>query len=121
MNTTDRIASDITVLRQAEPVPGKGFLPIHSYLLSGTQPVLIDTGTVRGREEFLAMLEGVIDPADLAWIVLTHPDTDHAGALTPLLERAPKARLVVNWISTGKLSASMVPPLPRLRWINAGE
>jgi len=121
MDATYRIAPDITVLRQAEPVPGKGFLPIHSYLLSGTQPVLIDTGMVRGREDFVTMLEGVLDPADLAWIVLTHPDTDHAGALPILLERAPNARLVVNWISTGKLSASMVPPLPRLRWINAGE
>ena len=121
MNGTYRIAPDVTVLSHAEPVPGKGFLPIQSYLLSGKQPVLVDTGAVRTRDEFMAQLEQVIDPADIAWIVLTHPDTDHAGALPLVLEKAPKARLVVNWISTGKLSASMVPPMPRIRWVNAGE
>ena len=51
-----------------------------------------------------------LDPADLAWLVLTHPDADHVGALPELLAAAPKARLVANWVSTGKLSASMLPP-----------
>ena len=121
MDSTYRIAPDVTVLSHPEPVPGKGFLPIHSYLLSGKQPVLVDTGAVRTRDEFMAQLEQVIDPADIAWIVLTHPDTDHAGALPLVLEKAPKARLVLNWISTGKLSASMEPPMPRIRWVNTGE
>jgi len=121
MDSIYRIAPDVTVLGHAEPVPGKGFLPIHSYLLSGKQPVLVDTGAVRTRDEFMLQLEQVIDPADIAWIVLTHPDTDHAGALPLVLERAPKARLVLNWISTGKLSSSIVPPMNRIRWVNAGE
>jgi flavorubredoxin len=121
MESTYRIAPDVTVLSHAEPVPGKGFLPIQSYLLSGKQPVLVDTGAVRVRDEFMAQLGQVIDPADIAWIVLTHPDTDHAGALPLLLEKAPNAKLVLNWISTGKLSASIVPPMPRIRWVNAGE
>jgi flavorubredoxin len=121
MDSIYLIAPDVTVLSHAEPVPGKGFLPIHSYLLSGRQPVLVDTGAVRERDAFMAQLEEAIDPADLAWIVLTHPDTDHAGALPLVLEKAPKAKLVLNWISTGKLSASMIPPMPRIRWVNAGE
>jgi len=121
MDSTYRIAPDVTVLSHAEPVPGRGFLPIYSYLLTGKQPVLVDTGTVRTRDEFMAQLESVMDPADLAWIVLTHADTDHTGALPLVLEKAPKAKLVLNWISTGKLSASMVPPMPRIRWVNAGE
>ena len=124
MNNTEatyRIAPDLVVLRQAEPVPGFGFLPVNSYLLLGKQPVLIDTGAVREREAFLKLLESVIDPADLSWIVLSHPDNDHSGALPALLERAPKARLVLNWISMGKLGATIFPPLPRIRLVNAGE
>jgi flavorubredoxin len=112
---------DITMIQQAEPVPGKGFLPVLSYLIRTTQPVLIDTGTVRGKEGFVAALESVMDPADLAWIILTHPDTDHSGALADLLERAPKARLVLNWISTGKLSSVIEPPMPRVTWVNHDE
>ena len=119
--TTHRLLPDLVVLSQAAPVPGRGFLPIRSYLLEGRQPVLVDTGAARGRESFVEALESVMDPADLAWIVLSHADDDHSGAVRDLLERAPKARLVLNWISTGKLSASFDPPMPRVTWVNAGE
>lgn len=115
------LTDEIAVLTQAAPVPGRGFLPIASYVLLGRQPVLVDTGAARGRDGFLAALESVVDPADLAWIVLTHADDDHSGALEALLTRAPNARLVLNWIATGKLSASFDPPMPRVTWVNPGE
>jgi glyoxylase-like metal-dependent hydrolase (beta-lactamase superfamily II) len=121
VTTTHRLTPDVTVLAQAAPVPGRGFLPVLSYVLTGRQPVLVDTGAVRGREGFLSALESVVDPADLAWIVLTHPDDDHAGALEALLARAPKARLVTNWIASGKLSASFDPPMNRVTWVNPGD
>ncbi len=120
-HTTFRVAQEIEVISYAHPVPGAGYLPVRSYLIRGRQPVLIDTGAVAAVREFLTALEGLIDPADLAWIVLTHPDADHAGALPALMEKAPKAKLVLNWVSTGKLSASGEPPLARIRWVNAGE
>jgi flavorubredoxin len=120
-HTTRRITEDVDVISYDHPVPGKGFLPIRSFLIRGRQPVLIDTGAVTGVRGFLEALETLVDPADLAWIVLSHPDTDHTGALPSLLEKAPKAKLVLNWISTGKLSAVIEPPLPRIRWVNAGE
>lgn len=120
-HTTCRIAEDVHAISYAHPVPGEGFLPIRSYLILGRQPVLIDTGAVAGARGFLEALESLVDPADLGWIVLSHPDTDHTGALTALLEKAPKAKLVLNWTSTGKLSAVIQPPLPRIRWVNAGE
>ncbi len=121
VTTTHRLQPDLVVLTQAAPVPGRGFLPIQSYLLLGPQPVLVDAGAVRGRRGFLAALESVLDPEDLAWIVVTHADEDHTGALEPLLARAPKARLAMNWITTGKLSASFDPPMPRVTWVNPGE
>ena len=121
MDTSFRIHPDVHVLAHHAPVPGRGLLPIQAFLLKGRQPVLIDTGAARFKDDFLKNLESLIDPMDLAWIVLTHPDADHAGALGELLERAPNARLVVNWISTGKLTAEMAPPMARLTWVNPGE
>ncbi len=121
MDSSFRIQPDLHVLAHHAPVPGRGFLPILAFLLTGRQPVLVDTGAERFKDDFLRNLESLIDPRDLAWIVLTHPDTDHAGALVDLLQRAPNARLVVNWISTGKLTASMEPPMGRLTWVNPGE
>lgn len=121
MTTTYRIDSGLTVLADFEPIPGRGVLPIQAFLLEGRQPILVDAGAVRHRDRFLAALERVVDPADLAWIVLTHPDHDHMGALGALLDRAPKARLVANWVSTGKLSAALDVPPSRLQWVNPGE
>lgn len=118
---TIRITDEILALAHFEPIPGRGFFPIQAYLVLGKEPVLVDMGAVRYGEPFLASLEAAIDPADLSAIVLTHPDADHFGPLPRLLERAPRAKLVLNWISTGKLSASIVPPLPRLLWRNPGE
>ena len=111
MNTTatHRLHPDLVVLTQAAPVPGRGFLPIASYLLLGKQPVLVDTGAARNRAGFIEALESVLDPKDLAWIVVTHADDDHTGALELLLERAPKARLAMNWITTGKLGGDLRP------------
>jgi glyoxylase-like metal-dependent hydrolase (beta-lactamase superfamily II) len=121
MDSNFRIGPDLHVLAHHAPVPGRGFLPILAYLLKGRQPVLIDTGAECFKAEFLKDLESLIDPKDLAWIVLTHPDSDHAGALAELLQRAPNARLAVNWISTGKLTATMDPPMGRITWVNPGE
>lgn len=116
-----RVQDDVFAIPQEEPVPGYGVLPVLSYLLLGREPVLFDTGMARTREEFLRKLEQVVDPADIRWVVLSHPDADHAGALAQVLERAPCARLVLNMVSTGKLSGSMAPPMPRVTWMNAGE
>jgi len=121
VSATYFLAPDLAALQHDHPVPGRGFLPILSYLLLGRQPILVDTGAAAVRDEYLAALESVIDPKEIAWIVLTHPDADHMGALQELLARAPNARLVVNWIATGKLSGTFAPPLARLQWANPGD
>lgn len=121
MDATLRIAPDVAVIRGAEPVPGVGFLPVRSFLLLGREPVLVDTGTARESEAFVAALESVLDPGDLRWIVVTHADGDHAGALEAVIRRAPRARVVLNQVSTGKLSTTHAVPMPRVTWVNAGE
>ncbi|MFN7989743.1 MAG: MBL fold metallo-hydrolase [Thermoanaerobaculia bacterium] len=121
MDATLRTSPDVAVIRGAEPVPGLGVLPVRSFVLLGREPVLVDTGVARESEAFVAALETVLDPADLRWIVVTHADADHAGALPALLGRAPKARVVLNQISTGKLSGTVALPMPRVTWVNAGQ
>jgi flavorubredoxin len=49
-------------------------------------------------------LSGTIDPADVRWIWLTHPDRDHTGGLYDLLEAAPQARVVTTFLGVGILS-----------------
>jgi glyoxylase-like metal-dependent hydrolase (beta-lactamase superfamily II) len=85
------------------------------------QPVLVDTGMAPSREAFLAALGEVVDPADLRWIWLTHPDRDHTGSLYELLELAPQARLVTTFLGAGILSIERPVPPERMYLLNPGQ
>ena len=63
----------------------------------------------------------MIDPADVRWIWLTHPDRDHTGGLFDLLEAAPLARLVTTFIGAGIMSTEHPLPMDRLYLLNPGQ
>jgi len=119
--TTYKAAPDIEVLTSPIPIPGFGLIPVNAFVLHGAEPVLVDTGAVIDREEFLAALRTVIDPADLRWIWLTHTDFDHIGSLSALLAENPQLRVITTFLGVGIMS--LVDPLPmdRLNFVNPGE
>ena len=68
-----------------------------SYLIRGSKPCLIETGTARSAPVVLAQLAGLgIAPEDLATIVVTHIHLDHAGGVGDLAKLFPKAQVVVH-------------------------
>jgi glyoxylase-like metal-dependent hydrolase (beta-lactamase superfamily II) len=103
------------------PVPGLGFVPINAYLLRATEPVLVDTGPITYRAQYLQALGRLIDLDDLRWIYLTHADPDHLGCLGEVLAAAPRARLVTTFLGLGKLGLSLDIPLDRVYLLNPGQ
>lgn len=99
-----RVTEAWTVLPSWLPVPGLGALPINSFLLKGSDPVLVDTGLGALGDGFIAALEGEIDLEDLRWIWLSHMDADHIGNLNRVLARAPNAKVVTNFLGMGKMN-----------------
>ncbi|MCF4167088.1 MBL fold metallo-hydrolase [Zavarzinia compransoris] len=85
------------------PVPDLGLLSVNAFVLRGREPLLVDTGLQALEAEFLAALAQVVAPEDLRWIWLSHADADHIGNLRPVLERAPRARVVTNFLGAGKM------------------
>src|SRR6187401_2672597 len=67
---------DVTVLGDSAEVPGIGHLPVNAYVLHADQPVVVDTGLSTPDKDFVTELSKVIDPADVQWIWITHPDRD---------------------------------------------
>lgn len=121
MERAREIAPSLSVLPSLFPVPVLGTVPVNAYLVRGEQPYLVDTGILAEGEAFLSELERLIDPSELEWIFLTHDDADHIGALHALLERAPRAKLVTNFLGLGKLGLFR-PVMPqRVRLLNPGE
>jgi flavorubredoxin len=94
-------ADDVVALTDVIPIPGLGFLPANAYLVHAEQPLLVDSGLPTSRPDFLQALWSYIDPADLRWIYLTHPDRDHTGSLMEILEAAPAARLITTFLGLG--------------------
>ena len=121
MITTYKAAPDIDVLTSSFPIPGFGLVPINAFVLHGPEPVLVDTGAVVEREEFMTALRSVIDPADLKWIWLTHTDFDHIGALPQLLDENAGVRMITTFLGVGIMSLTAPLPMDRVYLLNPGE
>jgi hypothetical protein len=107
-----QINDETTMFSSAVPIPMIGVLPVNAYLIKGEQPTLVDTNIATERDHFLAALQEQIDPADLRWLVITHADHDHVGAIAQLLAGAPHARVVTTFATVGIMSISDTPIPP---------
>lgn len=116
-----RAGQDVSVLADYLEVPGLGFLPVNAFVIHAAQPVVVDTGLGLPGRDFVAALAEVIDPADVTWIWLTHPDRDHTGGLFALLAAAPNARVVTTFVGAGIMSAERPLPIDRIYLLNPGQ
>jgi hypothetical protein len=121
MQHASRLNKDVSVIHDVAEVPGIGFLPVNSFVLHAEQPLVVDTGLSVPDRNFVERLADVIDPADVQWIFLTHPDRDHTGGLFALLDAAPNARLITTFVGMGIMSTADQPPLPRAYFLNPGQ
>ncbi len=121
MESPRRVTQDVHVLPSSVEIPGLGVLATNAFVIKGEEPVLVDTGLHQDRGAFISALDAVIDPADLRWIWLTHPDQDHVGSLRDMLDAAPRARLVTTFLGFGILNLFMELSPSRLYLLNPGE
>lgn len=116
-----RISGSISALPSYVPIPGLGLLPVNAYVVKSKAPVLIDAGLHADAGEFMKALRAVIDPRDLRWIWLTHIDQDHVGSLRQLVDDAPRAKVVTNFLGLGKLGLFAPLPPERVHLLNPGQ
>jgi len=77
----------------------------NSYLIRDTkETVLVDTVWAPLREEFLANLRQVVDPAKITTIVINHAEPDHGGLLAAVKHLAPNARILCSKRGTDSIS-----------------
>ena len=112
---------DVSMIRDEVEIPGLGALAINAFVVHADEPVLVDTGRPVVRAEFMAALQDIIDPAEIRWIWLSHPDRDHMGSLFDVLAAAPKARLVSSFFAVGYLGVEFNVPLDRVFLLNPGQ
>ena len=70
---------------------------INSAVIMGSEPVIVDTGSLRNRAGWLEDVFGLVAPEDVRWVFLSHDDADHTGNVAPVMEACPQATLVCSW------------------------
>lgn len=115
-----KATADIDVITSNFPIPGFGIVPINSFVIKGTEPILVDTGAVVESAEYMTALRSVIDPAELKWLWLTHTDADHIGSLHQLLKENPRLRVITTFLGVGIMSLIAPLPMDRVNFVNPG-
>ncbi|MBE3014545.1 MBL fold metallo-hydrolase [Microbispora sp. NEAU-D428] len=113
-----RIAPDVVLVPMIEPAAA-GYAHINSMVITGREPVIVDTGAAEHRERWTEDVFSVVEPRDVRWIFLSHDDPDHAGNLEVALEMCPGATLVTG--SPPRPGRGFAPPPGRTRRIDDDE
>jgi flavorubredoxin len=116
-----KVAPDTYLIPNLAAAEPGTYVPVNSLVILGEEPIIVDTGAPVHRERWLDMVYGLVDPADIRWVFLSHEDGDHTGSLDEVLEAAPQATLVMNFFSTERLALERPVHLERMIWREAGE
>ncbi len=68
----------------------------NSYLIRDEKTALIDTVKKPFTNEFISNLKSLIDPENIDYIIVSHTEPDHSGALSELLKLAINAKIVAS-------------------------
>lgn len=68
----------------------------NSYLIQGEQTALVDTSHAKFRQLYLDALQGLIDPQEIDYLIISHTEPDHSGLVKDFLELAPQAIVVAS-------------------------
>jgi flavorubredoxin len=116
-----RVAPDTYVIPELIAGPPGAYVALNSMVITGAEPVIVDTGNELSRTEWMDAAFSIVDPADVRWVFLSHDDHDHIGNLTAVLDACPRATLVTNWFTVERTVRAMELPLARMRWVNPGQ
>ncbi|HAO09948.1 MAG TPA: diflavin flavoprotein A [Planktothrix sp. UBA8407] len=71
----------------------------NSFIIRGEKTALVDTSHAKFRQLYLDTLKGLINPADIDYLIISHTEPDHSGLVKDILELAPNATVVGSKIA----------------------
>lgn len=66
----------------------------NSFLIRGEKIALVDTSHAKFQQLYLDLLTGLIDPATIDYLVISHTEPDHSGLVADILRLAPHVTVV---------------------------
>jgi hypothetical protein len=117
-----KVAADTWVIHSVQEALGQPlFVYLNSMVILGAEPMIVDTGTIANRDQWLKDAFSLVEPEDVRWIFVSHDDVDHTGNLDEAMTACPNAQLVCNWAMVERHTNCFDFPLDRCRWVMDGE
>ncbi|MEM7757731.1 MAG: diflavin flavoprotein [Cyanobacteria bacterium P01_A01_bin.40] len=66
----------------------------NSFIIQGEKLALVDTSHAKFRQLYLELLTGLINPAELDYLIISHTEPDHSGLVKDILTLAPQITVV---------------------------
>ena len=66
----------------------------NSFIIQGEKLALVDTSHAKFQQLYLKILTGLIDPAQIDYLIISHTEPDHSGLVKDILKLAPQATVV---------------------------
>jgi len=118
----ERVGLDTYLIHQLQPALGAPLsVYINSMVITGAEPVIVDTGTIANRKQWLDDAFSLVEPEDVKWVFISHDDIDHTGNLEEVMSLCVNATLVASWALVERHTNAFNFPLERTRWVNDGD
>jgi flavorubredoxin len=85
----------------------------NSFLIRGEQTALVDTSHEKFRQLFLDTLKGLINPAEINYLIISHTEPDHSGLVKDVLQLAPDVTVVGSKVAIQFLENFVHTPFKR--------
>ena len=85
----------------------------NSYLIRGEKIALVDTSHEKFRQLYFDSLNGLINPQEIDYLIISHTEPDHSGLVRDLLELAPHITVVGSKVAIQFLENLVHHPFQR--------
>ena len=85
----------------------------NSFLIRGERCALVDSSHEKFRQLYLETLSGLINPAEIDYIIISHTEPDHSGLVKDILQLAPEATVVGSKVALQFLEDMVHQPFKR--------
>jgi flavorubredoxin/flavin reductase (DIM6/NTAB) family NADH-FMN oxidoreductase RutF len=85
----------------------------NSFLIKGEKIALVDTSHEKFRQLYLDTLKGMIDPAAIDYLIISHTEPDHSGLVKDVLQLAPEITVVGSKVAIQFLEDMVHQPFKR--------
>lgn len=86
----------------------------NSFLIRGEKTALVDTSHEKFRQLYLDTLQGLINPAEIDYLIISHTEPDHSGLVKDVLHLAPQVTVVGSKVAIQFLEDFVHQPFDRL-------